>query len=768
MIMNKVDIILPVYNAYEYTKTCLASVVANTNLKFHTLVIINDKSPDERILPMLQDFVESHKQDSNIVLINNKENLGFVRTVNVGMRHSSNDVVLLNSDTEVTSGWLEKMQTCAYSKPMVASVTPLSNNATIASVPVYLAENKLPQGFSLEQYAKEIEQCSQKLYPELCTGHGFCMYITRQAIDHVGLFDEETFGKGYGEENDFSYKAMQHGYVHLLADDTFIYHKGTQSFSPSSVARAADHLNILRKRYPQETHNTDVFVRDNPLLFIQENIQQNVINRKRPNILFVIHDFRGKEHKNIGGTTIHVYDLIENLVDEANIHVFYRDVIKGIYAVKSYYGDYEKTMYLGDIQKMSSNALFNQDFKRLVSNVFNWLRIDIIHVHHTIGLYWDIFDEAFKRNIPVTYTFHDYYSLCPSINLITKEKKLCDGEACHLCDNCCYSCQDIRNWQKEIYSRLKKCQRLYAPTESAREVISNVFPELSITVKEHGYEIPTIQDFPLAKQKTKSFNIAFVGGISDIKGVAYLKGIQKAIKGSDIQMHLFGTASSHRYNSNQENYCCHGAYDRKELPALFAQNNIKLVMMLSVVKETFSYTLSESFACHIPVLAFDLGAVGERVKRNDLGFLLPPESSVATVVKEIYRIKNSPAEYNSKVENIQKALKDVKSIRTMAQEYYQDYKEIIKSCLRPLETKHFSLEMLSGMASVQTLERDNYEIFYRRTKDVIKLGSKQEAKQVLEEYCAGNNPDPLKRKLKRKYFWYQVLGVGKKRRQLGY
>lgn len=762
--MKSVDIILPVYNAFDYTKACLASIVVNTNLAFHSLIIINDKSQDERILPMLHDFVESNKNGSNIVLICNKENLGFVRTVNVGMRHSSNDIVLLNSDTEVTSGWLEKMQACAYSKPMVASVTPLSNNATIASVPVYLAENKLPQGFSLEQYAKEIEQCSQKVYPELCTGHGFCMYITRQAIDHIGVFDEETFGKGYGEENDFSYKAMQHGYVHLLADDTFVYHKGTQSFSPSSAAKAADHLNILRKRYPQETHNTDVFVRDNPLMFIQENIQQNVINRKRPNILFVIHDFRGKEYKNIGGTTIHLYDLIENIVDDANIHVFYRDVIKGVYAVKSYYGDYEKTMYLGDVQKMSSNALFNQDFKRLVSNVFDWLRIDIIHVHHTIGLFWDIFDEAFKRNIPVIYTFHDYYSLCPSINLITNEKKLCDGEACHLCDNCCYSCLDIRNWQKEISNRLKKCRKLYTPTESARKVITNVFSELPIVVKEHGYEIPTILDVPPVNQKTESFNIAFVGGISDIKGVDYLKGIQKAIKGSDIQMHLFGTTSSCRYNSSQENYYCHGTYNRKELPALFAQHNIKLVMMLSVVKETFSYTLSESFACRIPVLAFDLGAVGERVKRNDLGFLLPAGSSVATVVKEIYRIKNSPAEYNSKLENIQKALKKVKSIRTMAQEYYQDYVDIMKSCPVSLETKHLSPKMLSGMISVQTFEQDNYENFYRRTKDVIKFGSRQEAKQVLNAYCAGNNPAQLKRKLKRKYFWYQILGVGKKGR----
>lgn len=53
------------------------------------------------------------------------------------MQYSHHDVVLLNSDTEVTRNWLSKIQNCAYSKPAVATVTPLSNNATLASVPVF-------------------------------------------------------------------------------------------------------------------------------------------------------------------------------------------------------------------------------------------------------------------------------------------------------------------------------------------------------------------------------------------------------------------------------------------------------------------------------------------------------------------------------------------------------------------------------------------------------------------------------------------------------
>ena len=119
----------------------------------------------------------------------------------------------------------------AYLRENIATVTPLSNNATLASVPNFLEENDIPEFVDFEQYAQDIEDCSLELFPEIPTAHGFCMYIKREALERVGLFDDVTFGKGYGEENDFSYRAMQHGYTHVLCDNTLIRHKGTQSFT---------------------------------------------------------------------------------------------------------------------------------------------------------------------------------------------------------------------------------------------------------------------------------------------------------------------------------------------------------------------------------------------------------------------------------------------------------------------------------------------------------------------------------------------------------
>ena len=70
---RNVDIIIPVYNAFDFTKKCIETVIEHTNLKQNRLILINDKSPDERILPMLESFVEKYKE-LNIILIEDTTN----------------------------------------------------------------------------------------------------------------------------------------------------------------------------------------------------------------------------------------------------------------------------------------------------------------------------------------------------------------------------------------------------------------------------------------------------------------------------------------------------------------------------------------------------------------------------------------------------------------------------------------------------------------------------------------------------------------------
>lgn len=266
---KQIDIIVPVYNGLEDLKKCVESVCANTDLNCHRLILVDDKSPDKEVLPYLRSLASEQ-----IKIIESPINEGFSASVNKGMQYSDRDVILLNSDTIVTKNWVEKMIACAYSQKAAATVTPLSNAATLCSVPEFLRDNALPEGYTVEEMGELVEHCSIRRYPRVTVAVGFCMYIKREVLDTIGYFDAETFGKGYGEENDFCHRAEMKGYMHLMCDDTFIYHKGTASFDSEEKKKLLEeHERILWERYEPFVRKNGVYCEQNPNRDIQENVK---------------------------------------------------------------------------------------------------------------------------------------------------------------------------------------------------------------------------------------------------------------------------------------------------------------------------------------------------------------------------------------------------------------------------------------------------------------------------------------------------------------
>lgn len=266
---KQIDIIVPVYNGLEELKKCVESIKKNTDLNRHRLIIVDDKSPDKEVIPYLMTL-----KSKQIHIIESPVNEGFSASVNKGMQYSDRDVILLNSDTIVTKNWVEKLIACAYSRQAAASVTPLSNAATLCSVPEFLQDNPLPEGYSVEEMGQLVEHCSIRRYPRISVAVGFCMYIKRNVIEEIGCFDAETFGKGYGEENDFCHRAEEKGYIHLMCDDTFIYHKGTASFDSEEKRKLLeDHERILMERHEPLVRRNGMYCQQNPNRDIQENIK---------------------------------------------------------------------------------------------------------------------------------------------------------------------------------------------------------------------------------------------------------------------------------------------------------------------------------------------------------------------------------------------------------------------------------------------------------------------------------------------------------------
>jgi GT2 family glycosyltransferase len=244
---REVAVIVPVYNAADGVARCLDSVLAHTTGPCR-LIVIDDASTDPAITPLLQRY----RGIADVDILANEKNLGFTATVNRGIRHAGDaDVVLLNADTEVAAHWLTGLRRAACSAADVATATAVSDNAGAFSVPELERENPLPAGWTFAQTARALWQSAGHAYPQLPTGNGFCMYIRREVLDEVGLFDVEAFPQGYGEENDFCQRASARGYRHLLAGNVFVAHARSQSFGierREQLGRAG--MQVLRERWP--------------------------------------------------------------------------------------------------------------------------------------------------------------------------------------------------------------------------------------------------------------------------------------------------------------------------------------------------------------------------------------------------------------------------------------------------------------------------------------------------------------------------------------
>lgn len=253
-----VEVIVPVFNAATDLANCLDALFRTVSPS-QPVQIIDDASTDGGA----RQVMARHAGRPGVACHYQERNLGFVATVNAAMARSGTDVVLLNSDTVPTEGWLDRIVECARSDPRIATITPFSNNAEICSFPDFCRNN--PPGPDPDRLARTFRRVGNPEYPDLPTAVGFCMFIRRRALNELGLFDEETFGRGYGEENDFCRRAASHGWRNVLCDDAYVVHLGGRSFAETGLKPGGENLRRLLARYPDYNDLVADFIARDPI-----------------------------------------------------------------------------------------------------------------------------------------------------------------------------------------------------------------------------------------------------------------------------------------------------------------------------------------------------------------------------------------------------------------------------------------------------------------------------------------------------------------------
>ncbi|HEX9274987.1 MAG TPA: glycosyltransferase [Casimicrobiaceae bacterium] len=614
-----IDIVVPVYNAAADLVRCVESVLEHSKGDWR-LLLIDDASTDPAIIAYFSGL--RARRLPRVTLLANDTNMGFTLTANRGFAQArpEADVVLLNSDTVVTRGWLDKLARCAASDPRIGTITPFSNNAEICSLPRFCANNPWPPDRNPESLVAALERAAVPTYPELPTGVGFCLYIRRALLDAIGAFDP-AFGLGYGEENDFCLRATAAGYRNVLCEDAFVLHLGGSSFGDKRAGLAERNMALLLERHPRYLHLVHTYITADPLRPLRELAasQQRMLDGPRHGILHLLHGHGG-------GTEYHVRALV---AASSSAFRHYLLIAAG--------EDWR-------LEECAGDEVIGYDFRRaagetwreLLGGIVARFGIDLIHLHNISGCREAVLSALAELPIPYGYTVHDLNFACPTITFLDAEGKYChaitDATTCRACLAAQreFANVDIVTWREGHRAVLSRAAFVIAPSQWAATMLRRYFPEHSVAIVAHGSghgmprddAIYTRLDLPDDGVPT----VAVLGAIGADKGARRLEHLVELTRAQGLRLRwvLIGYLDRGREQSQSADavFTQHGPFDSREIGALLEHYRVRLVAYPSVGPETFSFTLSEAWAAGRPVVVPPIGALAERVDASGGGWVL--------------------------------------------------------------------------------------------------------------------------------------------------
>lgn len=604
-------IIIPIYNGLHHLHKLIPSLQNNTPDSVK-IILINDNSPDTRI----SDYLNSLTSDPHFSIITNDKNLGFVGTINYGMSLVKTQyAVWLNSDTIVPQYWLERLLAPFSQQEKIATVTPFTNSGVIFSFPNFAQNN------ALSQPIKDIDDAFQKLkcpdisINEIYSGTGFCMAVNMKCWKEIGNLDIENFGKGYGEENDWCFRAANKNWKHLLAHNLFVQHLHGGSFQSDEKQKLCqEHQKILIKKYPLLMKKTvPNFFKNDPWRKYRE--AASLLCCSQNSVLII--DIKKKKNDKSGAIDYQQH-LIHTLKAQGQniILVQYERNQNDLWSIipLSIASQTEITLStLADVKQLFTFIKFN---KIIINNL-----AFLSDVENTINILSEI-HQIYK--IPLVYKFHDYLSICPSFFLLNNQGINCNTyKDQDNCLQCLYNNpyrtiirSDIKQWRKTWNKLFSIIDEFHFFSEYSYNKAIQIYPYIKdkSQIKEHEtlfsknyskYQRP-ISKFPLT--------IAFVGTFVHEKGATHFVKLaeifqQKSIKAKFI---IIGIDNP---NIKHPNITWVSGYTRDELGAKLTQNNVHAVIYSSINNETFSYVAQELMMLDVPFVCFENGAPQERIRK---------------------------------------------------------------------------------------------------------------------------------------------------------
>ncbi|MBO4582643.1 MAG: glycosyltransferase [Alphaproteobacteria bacterium] len=633
LVTSPIDIIVPVYNGFDFLDGLFQCIKENTDLHYR-LFVVNDASTDKRVLPLLKKYATAF--GSKMILIENEHNLGFVKSVNAALKQTTNNVVLINTDVILPKKWASGLLYPIEQDSKVATVTPFSNCATIFSIPEF--GDNIFDG-DLESINESIS-CINAPFDKLSfpTGVGFCMAINKEALHSVGLLDE-IFERGYGEENDWCQRAIKKGFYNTIAPNLFVWHKHGASFGVEKFKMIERHLAIIKNRYKNYIKDVQKAQHEGIYASLREFIKILFFNSiaNSTSVWFC--------HAWGGGAEMYAQRQIESLRQDS-LCIKLCEKNYGYVRMSWYYKEYSGTIYIehDDILNILDHIKIDSI---VVNSITSWLQIP-----ETLKLISDIKSHL---KCVVSFRAHDFMSICPSICMVNNDMTYCNITRLEQCKTCKLHLdkQPIKISNLTAYQTAwgkffaEICDEIIAFSDSTREIYAMLFPQTKDKIKVIPHTIPKIR-VPVVHEHD-GINIAILGAIHAAKGAYILSEMGKLLpKYKNVTITLIG------YTANKKgfpNIIETGTYIPEDLPNIIEEHNIDIIFIPSICPETFSYTTQEAIEMELKTACFNLGAQAERIKNYHQGLVIS-KIDAKTALDEIVKFcKNDKTETNYATKN---------------------------------------------------------------------------------------------------------------------
>jgi len=330
-------------------------------------------------------------------------------------------------------------------------------------------------------------------------------------------------------------------------------------------------------------------------------------------------------HNLCGGTERHIQELAERLELAGTPVLFCRPDLKNPDAIHISDPHAPETLSMGVLLTSDSPALFLARLRTL--------GVAHVHIHNLVG-----YPTSMTRYLAAalvgsltTYdvTVHDYQHWCPRITLVGITGQYCgepDLDSCQRCVNHLGSpvgANSVREWRDGHEQLLRGARMVFTPSNDAAQRLARQLPGLAVQVRPHEV-ITTAPDVRTPRSASKAIRVGVIGAISAVKGREVLARLATyAAKNAErVTFVVIGTISKQAALTSLGNVRVTGRYDESALDEILVREQLDVIFFSAVWPETYSYTLTAALKVGLPIVAFDLGAIPERLRSHGVGTIL--------------------------------------------------------------------------------------------------------------------------------------------------